>query len=179
MFISPVLRIASEDGALLKRMSTSYVPASADWVVPTTDDIEDTLVAKAVDAFRQKNLGATQVDPFDNVMKRVTNRIRGEISKFQIISLTDNAIPPSILWVASALIVQGLAGRLPGVASLTDQQKDVIQNALDYLQRISTGDVVVEYPTDPMLNTIFQVATISTVVTGSERRATMCKLEGL
>lgn len=149
------------------------------WIVPEVSNMENQLVEKAITAFRTKALGATQSDPFDEAMQQVTDRIRAEIANNQTISLTENAIPPSLLWVAKLLIVEALATRLPGLESLIASQADQRSDARDYLKRINRGDIQVEAPDDPMIDEVLQGGSGIVIVSSQTLRAGRCQTAGL
>src|SRR4051812_6322048 len=112
--------------------SSARVP----WVIPTVDDLLNVIAAPALDAYRTKVLAPGQPDPFDDVMATITTRIRAEINRYQIISLTDNAIPPSLLRIACLMIVKAMESRLPTI-KLTETQDQERQEGIRYLERIN------------------------------------------
>jgi len=156
------------------------MPDSVAWIVVTVDDLDDYLVAKAMDALRTKKLRVGQVDPFTTVMHAVADRIRAEIrgcDRNQV-SETAYAIPPSLKQIACLMIVEAMQGRLPGV-TLNDGQQEMLRDGRRYLERISRCDVPIEMPEDPEETPTTQSGTVGKMVTYRTRVATREKMIGL
>lgn len=150
------------------------------WIVPTIADLDNYLAAPAMVALKTAALGAGQANPFLEVMPSVCGRIRDEIRgcKTNVVSATENAIPPGLKMIACLLIIEAMQGRLPGV-ELTEGQADMLKDGRRYLERISQCDVPIATPEDPEAVPSVQSATAGVIVTARDRQATRRTMRGL
>ncbi len=119
------------------------------WIVITTADLNDYLVAAQAAALRSSALGSGQADPFTNVMHDRANYIRNRIAGRVQISATAYALPPELKGQACLLILDELAGRLP-MLKLTDEQRRRVDRAFKDLDIAGTTQFPVSTPADPI-----------------------------
>jgi hypothetical protein len=121
------------------------------WIVITTADLNDYLVAAQAAAIRTAALGSGQTDRFGRVMPDVAARIRNEIQACarNRISATANAIPPELKTIACHLIIEAMQSGIPGL-ELTEDQRNLIRDGRRYLERIAKCEVPVSEPDDPI-----------------------------
>ena len=81
------------------------------------DDLNDYLVAAQINVLRTKALASGQGDPMLDIIEDVSTRIRAEIrgNPENRVSNTVFAIPPELIGVAAALIIESAQGRIPGL----------------------------------------------------------------
>lgn len=120
------------------------------WIKLQPEDLNDYLVAAQINVLRTKALASGQGDPMLDIIEDVSTRIRAEIrgNPANRVSNTVFAIPPELIGVAAALIIESAQGRIPGLKSNADQIR-AANNARDYLRRLAKGDVPISTPDDP------------------------------
>lgn len=149
------------------------------WVVPTEAGCKDYLAAAGISSFTTGALGAGQTNPFPNVMAAVVKEIRGYIRSCErnVLSETENSVPPELERTAYLMIVEAMQGRLPGV-NLTKGQETALKNCREILSMVAKCDFIIANPTDPAEDTA-QRGAASTIVTSSERIVSRAKMNGL
>ena len=152
---------------------------TATWIVITATDLEDYVVAAQLAALRNAALGDSQEDPFVLVMPPVAARVRAEIQGCprNKVSSVANSVPPALKGETCYLILERLQTRIPSLR-LTDDQKELIKDARDYLKRISLCQVPIEQP-DDIQETNVQKSGGVELASSTTRQATRTKLDGL
>jgi len=128
--------------------------ATATWITISVDDLDDCVVAAQMTAIRNAALGDSQDDPFAAVMPAIIARVRAEIQGNPInrVGAVANTVPPSLKNQTCWLIVAALQPRIPSLR-LTDDQKDLIKDARDYLKRVGKPNgIPIEQPDDVAAN---------------------------
>ena len=154
--------------------------AGVAWIVLTTDDLREYLLAPQLTALQTAAKGIGQGNPFDAIMPAVAGRIRIEIQgcKSNRVSLTANAIPPSLKTEAAYLILEQMALRIPSL-KFTDGQQKAADNARDLLRRLASCDVPIEKPLDPLDPPNVQAASAVELVRSTARIITAKTMSGI
>jgi hypothetical protein len=149
------------------------------WIVITTANLNDYLVAEQVTAVRTAALADGQSDRFSAVMPDVAARIRNEIAACpnNRLSETANSIPPELKTIACYLILESLQASLR--IRLNEDQRRLIDDGRKYLERISKCEIAVSQPDDPEDEVDVQQPGGIEVVTYRERSCTREKFDGL
>lgn len=146
-------------------------------------DLDNYLVDAQLTAINTAALAGGQTDRFTAVMVDVSYRIRRKIqnNRANLISLTENAIPPELKWVACYLCIEAMQSAISIGLELTEDQRRAIARAYDELNRISkTSDYqLVSIPLDPLIPDDVQRPSPTQVVTHSCHLATRETLRGL
>jgi len=150
------------------------------WIKLQPDDLNDYLVAAQINVLRTKALASGQGDPLLDIIEDVSTRIRAEIRGNPVnrVSNTVFAIPPELIGVAAALIIESAQGRIPGLKSTADQIR-AANNARDYLRRMSRGEVPVSTPDDPEVDDAMQRSQTVEIVHSRADRIRASRLRGL
>jgi phage gp36-like protein len=156
------------------------MPATEAWVTIDVDALRDYFVGAGIDAAMTAALSTGQTDPSDQIINDVVRRIRSEIGSRYTLSATENAIPQDCRWVACMLSVEQLCTRVPGLATLIDDNaRVVIRDAHRYLERIAAGEIAIPMPEDPLEPSALQTQSNATVVSSITRKFTRDTLAGL
>lgn len=156
------------------------IMAGVAWIVLIANDLRAYLMDPQWNVLQTVVLGSGQQNPFTEIMPAVVTRIRAEIQGCHTnqVSLTPNAIPPSLKSEACYLILEEMATRIPSLI-FTPMQMKMADEARKYLARISTCDVPIEIPLDPLKPPDVQVNSAVEIVTSSTRLFTTDKMQGL
>ncbi len=149
------------------------------WIVLTTTDLNDYVVAAQAAALRTAALAVGQTDPFPRVMADIASRIRQKIrSGGYKVSVMANALPPELKWVGAYLVLEALQTRLPGLA-LNEDQKTQIERAVALLDRIADGKDEPSTPDDPESTADVQSPSFKPRITAPTREWTSANTDGL
>lgn len=152
----------------------------SNWIALTSEDLDDTKVAALMNALRSSALGATQDDPWEEIIATVVARIRAEVGQCERNTVdSDSAkIPASLKRLACRMAIFEMMGRLQ--MALSDDERDERRSDERLLVRISKCELAVEQPdtaTAPEVQRTGGIEIVSTTPTA--RRATRASLRGL
>lgn len=150
------------------------------WIVITANHLNDYSAGAKVNALRTAALAGGQADPFLTVMPDVVARVRAQIgsNKTNQLSATANSVSPDLKTHTCWLIIEAMQSRLPGL-KLTDEEKNMVKKAEDYLARVAKGDFLVLAPTDPLGTSPLEMGASAEVVSSTTRISTRETLDGL
>jgi hypothetical protein len=148
------------------------------WVAITSDDLKVTKVAALVEALQTQALGVGQSDPTSDIIADVVARIRIEIKGNAANKLDSDTtkIPQSLKSLASRMIVREMQSRLQ--IALMDDEKTEQQNDLDFLKRISRGEVPIDEADDPTDGAV-QSTSVSPSISGRNKQFSHCQQDGI
>ena len=151
----------------------------ATWIAITASDLDDYSVGAKVAALRTAALSSGQTDPFDRVMPDLVATVRAMIASASgnVLSDTENSIPPEIKGHVCWLVIEALQTRLPGLR-LTEDERRMIDRAWQYLRDVARGDIKVSTPDDAATPEMQDGAAIS-VVSSPDRLFTRTTLSSL
>ena len=120
------------------------------WVILTEENLGGRLAEEQWDAISSALKGTRETEAFDLFAQGVIAQIRAAIvNGGGTVSGTANTLPPEGENYAYWLIVRQVILGVPSLV-LTEDQKDFIQEARDWLKAVSAGEVGVTEPDDPM-----------------------------
>jgi len=154
--------------------------ATATWIVITVDDLDDYLVAAQMTAVRTAALKEGQDDPFGAVMPAVVARVRAEIqgNPTNRVSETANSVPPSLKAQTCWLVLAAMQPRIPALR-LSDDQKDLVADARNYLKRVGKPNgLPIEQPDDVQENNMQKAGGVD-LASSETRNFTRTKMNGL
>jgi len=158
---------------------------SEPWITLQLADLNDYLVGAQASAVTTAALASGQSNTWTNIMTDVVNEIRSAIRggclknlSPVVVSQTPLSIPPDLKSAAMWRIVITLQRRIPQL-KLTQDQKDAAKEALDKINDVRDGKVVITMPPDPLCPDDQQRAAPVTVVHADRKRATARDLRGL
>jgi len=120
------------------------------WIVITAADLNDYSVGAKLNAARTAALAAGQADTFAAVMADVVGTARQKFrSGGYSISATANAVPPELKSQICWLIIEKLLARLGRGLALSDDEKQIVKDAKDDLNKVMDGDFDISEPSNP------------------------------
>lgn len=148
------------------------------WITLTESDVVTKLSGPEIAALKSAALQAGQTNPLPEIITQVVKEIRGYIAACSRNVLGDGeTIPDELLGAAITRIRFELATRLPA-ALLTEDRRTANANALTQLRDVAACRFSIVPASEPATE---QAAggNAAEVVSGTNRRATREKLEGL
>ena len=156
------------------------------WVVITADDLYSRMAAAQADALKTAAIASSQDETsvFAAVMPDVVARIRQYIASNpgNRLSETENSVPPECKSMAIWLTLQEMMGRLAIALELRQDQKDLIAQAnedLNRLRNVNPPFLLISAPDDPEASPAMSAGGPVKIISSTTRRMTRDTLSAL
>lgn len=120
----------------------------SNWIAITKTDLYNSQVAALIDAADSVSLGANQTDRTTGIIADVTLEIRRRVAKENIVDADTTKIPGGLKVLAVDLIYCRLKMALQ--QELTEDERKMLDRREKQLERIASGEDVVEPPDTPI-----------------------------
>jgi hypothetical protein len=121
----------------------------SNWITITKSDLYNSKAAALIDAVDQVSLGANQTDRTTGVLADVTLEIRRRVAKCNQLDQNTTAIPAGLKPLAVDLAYVRLKNALE--LPLTDDERILLAQREEQLDRIADGRDVVDPPDHPLV----------------------------
>lgn len=120
------------------------------WIVIAAADLNDYAVGAKLNAARTAALAAGQADTFAAVMADVAGSSRQKFrSGGYKVSATANSIPPELKGQICWLVIEKLVVRLGRGLALSEDEKTLVKDAKDDINKVADGKLDISAPADP------------------------------
>ena len=145
------------------------------WITITEAHLLTAMNSEELEAIRAAALAVGQPDPVQPTFDQVTNQVRGYLgSRYQLGA--EGTISDKVLSAALDILVVRIPQRVGQDPS--DGRKDLKDDAIRYLERVSDGKIDIEEPLIPATETSGSTGSVS-VVKSRDRKASPSDMSGL